>query len=669
VPGYSFPIFEELNRQGQLVVIFDGFDEMKHLLSWPEFKYNLDQIGRLAVGSSKIILLGRPTAFENDEEHAEALHGQISGPLVTTRDPHVDYYEVELASLESHQIRQFLELYLAYVAEKGRPFDIERVWRQVQSRQLRDISRRPVQLRMLAKILPEYAGEIEDLNLVTLYDTFVNQIIHEVMIREEAKRNRLAFDRTVRREFLARLAFWMWEHRGAGVLSADKIPDALVAPYASGGDIGRARRDLVTASPLDRRFGERIRFAHRSFQEFLVAEETLRRIRSRDMDVHQYDKLASDEVAGFMKLLRREEDGPLISGLLRELSGSISWRTADSLLAHPGIVRDLETALRSSDVRRGRMKGRLSPWEILLPFLPLLNSGAQTRVLSEDLVAQARASQDSSESVTLLCLFLVCSLTAWQGESGSSAIGDIIHLLLRGGRGARELVDSAQFTTKRRAQGHKQDTSRRKAVSGETHQPPASRTAARAFEQHQYADDRIPFIPLGETFVGDAREGSVRLGRYMSRSYLFKKRDNGMSRDALAVEHGSRAEIRWFPDSVVEIARSLPNNGNQADMRSLGKVFAKYLPDVAFIRDWIGPSGLRADLKLPANVAIGVGVTTEARDIMLAWDQYQKELTEIARQEEARRRKREEVRRREREKASREALTGENVQRVRRSLP
>ena len=38
VPGYSFPKFLELNRRGKLVVIFDGFDEMKHLLTKAEFQ-------------------------------------------------------------------------------------------------------------------------------------------------------------------------------------------------------------------------------------------------------------------------------------------------------------------------------------------------------------------------------------------------------------------------------------------------------------------------------------------------------------------------------------------------------------------------------------------------------------------------------------------------------
>ena len=157
-------------------------------------------------------------------------------------------FEVELAPLDTSQVREFLQRYLSHMElVSGRPFDIERIWQQVQSPELRDICRRPVQLRMLADILPNYSGEVEDLSLEGLYDLFVDQLIAEVMLREENKQHRLAFSREERRKFLARLAFWMWEQRGTGMLTADQLPDELVAPFAAGHDIAAARRDLVSS--------------------------------------------------------------------------------------------------------------------------------------------------------------------------------------------------------------------------------------------------------------------------------------------------------------------------------------------------------------------------------------------------------------------------------------
>ena len=167
----------------------------------------------------------------------------------------------------------------------------------------------------------------------------------------------------------------MWEQRGTGILTADQLPDELVAPFAAGRDIAVTRRDLVTASPLDRRYGERIRFAHRSFQEFLVAEETLRRVRSGDMSVAEYDTLATDEVAAFVKLLRGPDDDPAIAALLRALTGVVSWRAADSLLASPSLVHDLEQTMTTRD---GRNRKQMAGWEILLPLAHVVDGGAQT---------------------------------------------------------------------------------------------------------------------------------------------------------------------------------------------------------------------------------------------------------------------------------------------------
>ncbi|WP_432197654.1 trypsin-like peptidase domain-containing protein [Streptomyces sp. bgisy027] len=625
VPGYSFPKFLELNRRGKFVVIFDGFDEMKHLVTWPEFKFNLTQFGRLVGEKAKVILLGRPTAFENDEEQAEALHGKIPGRLSKVHEPaSADYFEIELAPLDNSQIFQFLERYLLYVESiNGRPFDIKRIWQQIKSPDLRDICRRPVQLRMLADILPDYTGDIEDLDLETLYDTFVNQMITEVMLREESKKHRLAFNRAVRRDFLARIAFWMWEkRRSTGILTADQLPDELVAPYAAGRDISVTRRDLVAASPLDRRYGDRIRFAHRSFQEFLVAEEALRRVKSGAMAVAEYDALANDEVANFVKLLRGPDDDPAVAALLEELTGLVSWRVADSLLASPGLLRDLELAMTTKDVRnRNPMHG----WEILLPFMRVVDGGAWTELSPAALAEQVRLSDDGSAGIALLCLFLTGCLGVERSTDGSQAAAEIIGILLRGQRGVREVIEAGEFSKGDKKQNQAQRRGDSTLQSPRQRHRSRSQAAGRSAYEYQFADDRIPFIPLGESFVGDARAGartgSPRLGRYMTHNHLFQTYDKA-TRQSLAVSSGSRVEIRWFPEPVIEIAKVLRNSKTTIDMRSLGPIFAAFLPDVAFIRDWMGTNGLRNHIKLANVIRVDLEIGTEAEQVADAWERY-----------------------------------------------
>ena len=48
----------KLNKLGCFVIILDGFDEMKHTLSWDEFRYNFKELNRLVNSNSKVIVLG-----------------------------------------------------------------------------------------------------------------------------------------------------------------------------------------------------------------------------------------------------------------------------------------------------------------------------------------------------------------------------------------------------------------------------------------------------------------------------------------------------------------------------------------------------------------------------------------------------------------------------------
>ncbi|MBQ0994768.1 trypsin-like peptidase domain-containing protein, partial [Micromonospora sp. H61] len=442
VPGYSFSTFLELNKGGRFVTILDGFDEMKQLLSWTEFKYNLAQLNRLAVGNAKVILLGRPTAFENDEEQEHALHGKHVGPLGPMRAPGtVDYHEVELSPLDLDQVRNFLIKYLTYRDHVGRQtYDLDLIWRQVRSKHLRDIAHRPVQLRMLADILPHYTGAIEELDLVTLYDTFIDQLIDEVMLREEEKPSRLAFDGKVRRDFLQRLALWMWTERGGGIITSDRIPDELVAPFVPAGrDPRSVRRDLVVASPLDRRYGERLRFAHRSFQEFLVAKEAWRRFEAGEMTVAEYDDAATDEVATFSKLLRKPRHADLIANLIRTVTGSVTWRTADSLLLEPSVVTRLQAQLHD---RQSARMSRLSPWQLLVAILPSIEGNLDSQVEPAALAAQATSFDDGSGDLALSCLFLLAAThpksIGGTTRASSTSINDVLLFLLKGNRGVRE---------------------------------------------------------------------------------------------------------------------------------------------------------------------------------------------------------------------------------------
>lgn len=315
IPNYSFPRFMALNRAGRFVVILDGFDEMKRTLTWEEFRYNFGQLNRLIDGQSRVVLLGRPTAFLNDAEFSLALHGidHFGGREVRLAE-WPDYTTIELAPFTAQDISRFLRGYLQWTMtqrdaptprkpskerRRGRSFEreLEHQLARIEGAQLKDIARRPVQLRMLAEILPTYSGPLDRLDTTILFDQFIDRII----VRDASKLTRTRFDAHTRRQFAVELAWWLWTESTAVRIAPEEIPDDMIRRFAGPKDnLQAVRRDLVAACFLDRQHGGPLVFPHRSFQEFLVAERASELIRQEAITVRRLDQIVNPEIAGFM---------------------------------------------------------------------------------------------------------------------------------------------------------------------------------------------------------------------------------------------------------------------------------------------------------------------------------------------------------------------------------
>ncbi|ALJ08822.1 hypothetical protein MU852_00800 [Brevundimonas albigilva] len=75
VDGFNVHHFLELSDKGRLLVALDGFDEMKHAMTWGDFRAQIASLNRLTHGKAKVVLSGRPSAFTSTEEHVHVLRG------------------------------------------------------------------------------------------------------------------------------------------------------------------------------------------------------------------------------------------------------------------------------------------------------------------------------------------------------------------------------------------------------------------------------------------------------------------------------------------------------------------------------------------------------------------------------------------------------------------
>jgi hypothetical protein len=282
VMNYSFELFMALNQAGRFLIILDGFDEMKHTMSWSQFKYNFGQLHRLVVPNSKIILLGRPSAFLSDAEHLHALRGirRIMGKDI--REPNwPEYEEVRLAEFTAETAYAFIASYMQYTIRTARATGAATIddasvadrLSQIRAIGYEDLIGRPVQARMLAEIATDPAVPLVAFSRFELYQVFITRIIE----REQLKRVRQSISDEKRRLFIRKIAWWLWTTASSTGFSADSLPNSFVKPFGSDDneDPDALKRELLSGSMLERKSNNTFYFAHRSFQEFLVAEHMI----------------------------------------------------------------------------------------------------------------------------------------------------------------------------------------------------------------------------------------------------------------------------------------------------------------------------------------------------------------------------------------------------------
>lgn len=368
VRNYNFNLFLELNRRGKFLVILDGFDEMKHTMSWDQFRYNFYQINRLIDGQSKVLLMGRPSAFLSDAEYNFVLRGIRDLHGQEYKDPEwPEYTRLRLRMFDEQQAHTFVERYVAYrehqdAGRTGRAVDpafVQRRTEEIASDEFRELIARPVQAKMLADIAASRKIVIRRFSRYELYDTFIN-LINE---RETGKHTRRYFNTHERRAFAREIAWWLWSTSGLSGFNAEEIPDQIILAFRkhSHDQVDDLRRDLVSACFLDHKLGDKLYFPHRSFQEFLVAEYIL----TWQWQPSQFETVSSNLNPEIVKFVQeRNKTDTLVSwySLLPQATGRLSL-TFLSLIAW---------ALKVEGHDHSKSSVPPSGWQVVVIFLMLL---------------------------------------------------------------------------------------------------------------------------------------------------------------------------------------------------------------------------------------------------------------------------------------------------------
>lgn len=280
IPGYHFGLFNELNRRGRFVILLDGFDEMKHAMSWADFKYNFGQLNRLNGANSRVVLLGRPSALLSEDEEIYVLRGKRrTGNRLLTVAGAPEYRELRLAEFSVERATEFMLSYASYRARmdsvlRGQALasvDVNhRIEALRQDPEMTALIVRPVQAKMLADLAIDPDTTWRSFTRYELYKEFIERITE----RESRKPTRARFPQQSRLSFIRKVAWWAWRRSSSLGFNIDELPASTLNPIP--GDLAAntdgVLRDLVAGSLLEKKAGENYYFPHRSFLEFLVAE-------------------------------------------------------------------------------------------------------------------------------------------------------------------------------------------------------------------------------------------------------------------------------------------------------------------------------------------------------------------------------------------------------------
>ncbi len=258
VRSLTYSAFEQLNRMGKLLLIFDGFDEMAARVDRQEMINNFWELAKVVVPGSKVILTCRTEHFPESREGRELLNAELQASTASLIRETPQFEVLELEKFNNQQIRQVLSL-------QAEPKTVEQV---MKNPQLLDLASRPVMTELILEALPDIeSGKPVDMSRVYLY------AVRRKMERD-IKEERTFTSLAEKLYFLCELS---WEMLSTDRMSINyrEFPDRIRRLFGSvvqeEKDLDHWHYDMMGQTMLIRNADGDYMPAHRSLLEFFVA--------------------------------------------------------------------------------------------------------------------------------------------------------------------------------------------------------------------------------------------------------------------------------------------------------------------------------------------------------------------------------------------------------------
>ncbi|WP_442949600.1 NACHT domain-containing protein [Nostoc sp.] len=251
-------VFDQLNRMGKLLLIFDGFDEMAAKVDRQQMINNFWELAKVVVPGAKVVLTCRTEHFPDAKEGRALLNAELQASTKQLTGETPQFEVLELEKFNDEQIR----LVLSYQTEAA---TVEQV---MGNPQLLDLARRPVMTELILEALPDIeAGKPVDMSRVYLY------AVRRKMERD-IKSDRTFTSLAEKLYFLCELS---WEMLSTDEMSLNYrlFPDRIRRLFGSvvqqEKDLDHWHYDMMGQTMLIRNADGDYTPAHRSLLEFFVA--------------------------------------------------------------------------------------------------------------------------------------------------------------------------------------------------------------------------------------------------------------------------------------------------------------------------------------------------------------------------------------------------------------
>ena len=303
----SFATFEYALTNGQIVVIFDGFDEMAARVSRNTTQRNFHELSRCIRGRAKVLLTCRTHYFKSRSDEEEVILG-VSGDRAAESTRALYWDLISRRGFKIGYLHPFTERQIEEYVTRARPATARADLARIRSTyNLIELSQRPMLLDMIVKSLDRLT--VADVDAATLYQVFTDTWVHRDIWRN-------VLPPELKLKFLIALANSLWvedasriHHTRLTQYVHRELADLLESPE----DLVEIDHEIRTASFLTRDETGAYGFAHKSYGEYFLALHLAGQLESGTIECLAGNRLTPETIGFLTSLMTVQAEEKLVT--------------------------------------------------------------------------------------------------------------------------------------------------------------------------------------------------------------------------------------------------------------------------------------------------------------------------------------------------------------------